>query len=119
MTVLNVALPTLATGLQASTSDLQWIVNSYTLILAAALLPAGMLGDPTSGWRSNWGGNTWSRNGLDLTGLEDSVADTMSQGVSAGVAMARQLNSDTLLSSVYRSFVHGMTSCYGPAHALL
>ncbi|GGD59859.1 DHA2 family efflux MFS transporter permease subunit [Paenibacillus nasutitermitis] len=45
MTVLNVALPTLATELKSSTSDLQWIANAYTLALAALLLPAGMLGD--------------------------------------------------------------------------
>jgi len=43
--VLNVALPTLATDLHASTGDLQWFANSYSLVLAAALLPAGLLGD--------------------------------------------------------------------------
>ncbi len=45
LTVLNVALPTLATELQASTSQLQWFANAYTLVLAALLLPAGLLGD--------------------------------------------------------------------------
>ncbi|WP_438447808.1 MFS transporter [Gorillibacterium sp. sgz5001074] len=45
MTVLNVALPTLATDLSASIGQLQWIVDSYNLVLAAMLLPAGMLGD--------------------------------------------------------------------------
>jgi DHA2 family multidrug resistance protein-like MFS transporter len=45
ITVLNVALPTLATDLRATTSDLQWFANSYNLVLAAALLPAGLLGD--------------------------------------------------------------------------
>jgi len=45
MTVLNVALPTLAVDLQASTSELQWMANAYNLVLAAALLPAGMIGD--------------------------------------------------------------------------
>ncbi len=44
-TVLNVALPTLADSLHASTSQLQWFVAGYTLVLAAALLPAGLLGD--------------------------------------------------------------------------
>jgi MFS transporter, DHA2 family, multidrug resistance protein len=44
-TVLSVALPTLATDLHASTADLQWFVSGYTLVLAAALLPAGLLGD--------------------------------------------------------------------------
>ena len=44
-TVLSVALPTLATDLHASTADLQWFVSAYTLVLAAAMLPAGLLGD--------------------------------------------------------------------------
>jgi EmrB/QacA subfamily drug resistance transporter len=45
LTVLNVALPTLATDLHASTGQLQWFADAYNLVLAAALLPAGMLGD--------------------------------------------------------------------------
>ncbi|MFK7694542.1 DHA2 family efflux MFS transporter permease subunit [Paenibacillus sp. HJGM_3] len=45
MTVLNLALPVLATDLHATTSELQWFANAYNLVLAAALLPAGMLGD--------------------------------------------------------------------------
>jgi DHA2 family multidrug resistance protein-like MFS transporter len=45
LTVLNVALPTLATDLGASTSQLQWFANAYNLVWAAALLPAGLLGD--------------------------------------------------------------------------
>jgi MFS transporter, DHA2 family, multidrug resistance protein len=45
LTVLNLALPTLGVDLHASTSDLQWFVDSYSLVLAAALLPAGVLGD--------------------------------------------------------------------------
>jgi MFS transporter, DHA2 family, multidrug resistance protein len=45
LTVLNLALPTLGTDLHASTSDLQWFVDSYSLVLAALLLPAGLLGD--------------------------------------------------------------------------
>ena len=44
-TVLTVALPTLAADLDATTSQLQWITSAYTLVLAAALLPAGALGD--------------------------------------------------------------------------
>jgi EmrB/QacA subfamily drug resistance transporter len=44
-TILNVALPTLAKDLQASGSDLQWIVDSYVLVFAGLLLSAGALGD--------------------------------------------------------------------------
>jgi EmrB/QacA subfamily drug resistance transporter len=45
LTVLNLALPTMAISLHANTSDLQWIVDSYSLVLAALILPAGLLGD--------------------------------------------------------------------------
>jgi len=48
--ILNVALPTLARpenqgGLNATTSQLQWMVDAYTLVFAGLLLTAGSLGD--------------------------------------------------------------------------
>jgi MFS transporter, DHA2 family, multidrug resistance protein len=43
--VLNTALPTLSAKLGASTSQLQWITDAYTLAMAGVLLPAGQLGD--------------------------------------------------------------------------
>lgn len=45
VTVLTVALPTLADRLAASEAQLQWFVNAYTLALVAGMLPAGLLGD--------------------------------------------------------------------------
>src|SRR5713226_10590042 len=44
-TVLSVALPTLASALHASEADLQWFQSGYLLVMAAAMLPAGLLGD--------------------------------------------------------------------------
>src|SRR5947208_1245966 len=44
-TILNVALPTLVRDLGASTSQLQWIVDTYTLVFAGLLLTAGSLSD--------------------------------------------------------------------------
>jgi len=44
-TILNVALPTLERDLGASSSQLQWIVDSYMLVFAGLLLTAGALGD--------------------------------------------------------------------------
>jgi len=44
-TVLSVALPTLSKALHASESDLQWFSSGYFLVLAAGMLPAGLLGD--------------------------------------------------------------------------
>ncbi|HKT04780.1 MAG TPA: DHA2 family efflux MFS transporter permease subunit, partial [Rugosimonospora sp.] len=43
-TVLNTALPALARALRATTSDLQWITDAYTLVFAALLVTAGGLG---------------------------------------------------------------------------
>lgn len=44
-TVVNVALPALQTALNATISDVQWVVESYALLLAALLLAGGSLGD--------------------------------------------------------------------------
>jgi DHA2 family multidrug resistance protein-like MFS transporter len=44
-TVLSLALPTLATTLHASTSELQWFISAYLLVFAAAMIPAGLLAD--------------------------------------------------------------------------
>jgi EmrB/QacA subfamily drug resistance transporter len=44
-TVLNVALPTLVRDLNATSSQLQWIVDAYALVFAGLLLVAGSLAD--------------------------------------------------------------------------
>src|SRR6266446_8791765 len=44
-TVVNVALPALQSKLNATTVDVQWVVESYALFLAALLLLGGSLGD--------------------------------------------------------------------------
>ena len=56
-TILNTALPTLARQLHATTTDLQWIIDAYTLTFAALLVFAGGLGD------------RFGRRGALLTGL--------------------------------------------------
>jgi DHA2 family methylenomycin A resistance protein-like MFS transporter len=43
--IVNVALPTIQADLHANLSDLQWVVDAYTLPFAALLLTAGTLGD--------------------------------------------------------------------------
>ncbi len=44
-TVLNVALPELSTSLHATTGQLQWFADAYTLVVGVAMLPAANLGD--------------------------------------------------------------------------
>lgn len=45
MVALNAALPDLAVDTSASQTQLTWVVDGYTLVLACLLLPAGALGD--------------------------------------------------------------------------
>jgi EmrB/QacA subfamily drug resistance transporter len=45
ITVVNVALPDIQRSLHASFSDLQWVIDAYSLTLAAFLLTAGVVGD--------------------------------------------------------------------------
>src|SRR5580700_653808 len=45
ITVVNVALPSIQASLHSSFSDLQWVVDAYSLTLAAFLLTAGVVGD--------------------------------------------------------------------------
>src|SRR6266540_5957987 len=44
-TVVNVALPALQTDLQATITDLQWVIEAYALFLGALILVGGSLGD--------------------------------------------------------------------------
>lgn len=54
---LNVAQQALAEGLGATQSQLLWIINGYTVALAALLMPVGAVGD------------RWGRKPILLTGL--------------------------------------------------
>jgi MFS family permease len=44
-TIVNVALPTLVRELDASTTELEWIVDAYNLVFAAFVLASGNLSD--------------------------------------------------------------------------
>lgn len=44
-TVLNLALPSIATGFQATVGELQWVLDAYTLVFASLLITTGTLGD--------------------------------------------------------------------------
>src|SRR5436305_3435348 len=45
ITVVNVALPKIQRDLHSSFTDLQWVVDAYSLMLASIVLNAGSLGD--------------------------------------------------------------------------
>src|SRR3954451_12695572 len=82
-TIVNVALPTIGRQLAASTSDLQWVVDGYTLTFAALLLLGGALGD-------RFGRRRVLELGLIAfagTSLLASLADTTGQLVAGRAAM--------------------------------
>src|SRR6476646_6275223 len=45
VTIVNVALPSLVRELGATTTNLQWVVDAYTLVFAALILAAGSVSD--------------------------------------------------------------------------
>ena len=62
-TIVNVAIPTMSDALNASSTDLQWVVDAYTLSFAALLLPAGKLsdhGEEDGCCSSDWRDSPWS-----------------------------------------------------------
>src|SRR5437763_11595871 len=71
VTIVNVALPSLVREIGATTTNLQWVVDSYTLVFAALILAAGSLSDRVG------------RKGILLLGLAvfaaGSVAGSLSQ----------------------------------------
>src|SRR5437867_7117879 len=45
VTIVNVTLPSLVRQLGATTTELQWVVDAYTLVFASLILAAGSLSD--------------------------------------------------------------------------
>src|SRR3954452_25098807 len=80
-TILNVALPALTQQLDASTSELQWIVDGYTLVFAGLLLTAGSLGD-------RFGRKTFLAIGLVVFGLGSLAATFSTTSTMLGVSRA-------------------------------
>lgn len=72
-TVVNVALPVLGSDLDASVADLQWILNSYTLLLASLILIGGALGDRFGRRRLFIIGTIWFAAASLLCGLAPTV----------------------------------------------
>jgi EmrB/QacA subfamily drug resistance transporter len=66
-TVLVVALPVLSTSLKADTSQLQWLIDAYTLVFASLLLMSGALSD-------RYGRKRMLIAGLALFGLGSALA---------------------------------------------
>jgi EmrB/QacA subfamily drug resistance transporter len=73
VTILNVALPTLAEDLHATTGQQQWLVDAFLVVFAATMLPAGLLGDRFGRRRLLVAGLVIMLAGSALAALADSV----------------------------------------------
>ena len=88
ITVLNVALPTIATSLGASTAELQWIVDAYVLAFAGAMLPAGLLGDRVGRRRTLLAGMAVFGSASAWSALAGSVGELIAARAAMGVGAA-------------------------------
>jgi len=106
--ILNVALPAIREGTGAGAAEVQWVVNIYTLPLAALILLGGALGD-------HQGRRRWLVIGTALFGLgslacavsgslEPLLAGRALQGIGAGLLLP---NSLALLNGVYEGEARG------------
>ena len=95
-TIVNTALPAISRDLSASTSTLQWVIDSYTLVLAGLLLLGGTIGD-------RFGRRQWMAIGMSIFGLaavgaafstnaESLIAFRALQGVGAALVMPATLS---------------------------
>ncbi|MEU6372293.1 MFS transporter [Streptomyces sp. NPDC046909] len=103
VTIAVVALPGMARSLNASLSDLQWVMDGYALALAALLLGIGAAGDVIGHRRVHVTGVALFAASSLLCGVASGpgtlVAARVSQGVGAAATLATTL---PLLGSVYQ-----------------
>jgi EmrB/QacA subfamily drug resistance transporter len=87
-TVLNVVLPTLVRDLNATSSQLQWIVDSYVLVFAGLLLVAGSVADRIGRKRTFMAGLVLFAAGSTWAAFSGSVGMLMAARASMGIGGA-------------------------------
>ncbi len=95
-TVLNLALPSIAKSFEATASQLQWIVDAYTLVFASLLITTGSIGDRYGRKRSLIAGLVLF--GFGSLGAALSLSTTMLIGFRALLGMAGALVMPSTLS---------------------
>jgi EmrB/QacA subfamily drug resistance transporter len=88
VTILNVALPTLAEALDADNSALQWFINGYELVFAGLLLTAGALADRSGRRRALTIGLAVFGGASAMSALADSSVQLIGARVVMGVGGA-------------------------------
>ena len=74
-TIVNVALPTIGRSLRIGVSELEWVVNAYTLAFAVLILTGGRLAD------------LFGRRRLLVTGLVVFTASSLACGLASGSSL--------------------------------
>ena len=91
VSIVNVALPAIRTGLHTTESALQWVVSGYALTFGLALVPAGRLGDARSRRAVFMAGLVMFTAASALVGAAQNegwlVGSRLLQGVAGGVLM--------------------------------
>jgi EmrB/QacA subfamily drug resistance transporter len=102
-TVLNVALPTLVRDLHATSSQLQWIVDSYALVFAGLLLVAGSLADRVGRKRTFLAGLAAFACGSAWAAFSGSVGVLIAARASMGIGAALMMPSTlSIITDVFR-----------------
>ena len=95
VTIVNVALPSMARDLHASVAGLQWVVDAYAVAFAACMLSAGALGDRFGSRRAfQWGMAIFGLASIGCALSPDSVvldAVRASQGLGAAIMLPNSL----------------------------
>ncbi|MGC9537094.1 MFS transporter [Streptomyces sp. UG1] len=87
-TVLNVAIPSLTRELGASTSDIQWMINAYSLVQSGLLLTAGSAADRYGRKKMLAVGVALFGAGSLVAGLADSTGQLIAARAGMGVGGA-------------------------------
>src|SRR5918999_140774 len=87
-TILNVALPSIGSELDADSSQLQWVVDSYMLVFAGLLLVCGALGDRFGRRRALFAGLITFGAGSLLAALSGSAHELIAARALMGVGAA-------------------------------
>ncbi|HEX7747221.1 MAG TPA: MFS transporter [Bordetella sp.] len=91
VTIVNVALPTIARELGTAVAGLQWVVDAYALVFAALLLTGGYIGDRWGAKRAYLGGIVLFALASLACGLSSNapllIAGRMLQGLGAAVML--------------------------------
>ncbi|MEW2045656.1 MFS transporter [Streptomyces sp. NPDC005476] len=102
-TVLNVAIPSLTRELNASTADIQWMINAYSLVQSGLLLTAGSAADRYGRKKMLVAGLALFGTGSLAAGLSETTAQLIA--ARAGMGVGGALLFTTTLAVVMQVFL--------------